>query len=358
MNLLMITRKVDLKDASPAGFTYDWVKKLGEKLEKLHVITWQESHRGDLPGNIEIVSLFGSKFKKIFILQKELFRVLPKVDGVFCHQNPEYTILITLGAKVFSKKIVSWYTHKAVNWKLHLVNCLADKILTASEESCRLKNRKKIEIVGHGIDVEKFKVQKGQTIPSLTKFKLKDKFKILSVGRISPVKDYQTLIGAIARTVLALQGLSLQLQVQIIGGPGLKEQEKYFEQLKQLVKKKNLEDYIKFLGPVSHNQILAYYQNCDLFVNLSQTGSLDKAVLEAMSYQKLVLTCNEAFFNLLHDQRLIFQKKNASDLAEKISKIIFLAKEEREKIGKKLREEVVKNHNLDKLIQKIIEQFL
>ncbi|MBU2472662.1 hypothetical protein KKE74_01355, partial [Patescibacteria group bacterium] len=66
MRLLMITRKVDEKDSSPAGFTYNWVKKIGQRLEKLYVITWQKSEqkseRGDLPKNIEIISLFGNKF--------------------------------------------------------------------------------------------------------------------------------------------------------------------------------------------------------------------------------------------------------------------------------------------------------
>ena len=93
MKLLMITRKVD-KDDAQAGFTYGWVKKLGEKLEKLYVITWQKSNKGNLPENIEIISLFGSKFLKFFTLQFRALGVLSKVDLVFCHMNPEYTILV------------------------------------------------------------------------------------------------------------------------------------------------------------------------------------------------------------------------------------------------------------------------
>jgi len=101
----MLTRKVDLEDASPAGFTYTWVKKIGEKLDKLYVITWQKSDRGNLPKNIEIISLPNSKFLKVFILQFKLLGILPKIDGIFCHQNPEYTILAAPLAKIFRKKI-------------------------------------------------------------------------------------------------------------------------------------------------------------------------------------------------------------------------------------------------------------
>ncbi len=69
----MITRKVD-QDDSLAGFTYDWVKKIGEQLEKLIVITWQKSDKAGLSENIELISLPENKIKKLlcFILQSVL----------------------------------------------------------------------------------------------------------------------------------------------------------------------------------------------------------------------------------------------------------------------------------------------
>ncbi len=348
MHFLMITRKVDKKDTSPAGFIYNWLDKLGEKLEKLYVISWQEGDRGNLPENIKIEYLSGNKFIKVFFLWGKLLKILPEVDGVFCHQNPEYTILAAPLAKIFRKKVVSWYTHKEVNWKLHLVNFLADRILTASKESCRLENRKKIEITGHGIDVDYFSKRQA-------KDKNKEKFKIVSIGRISPVKDYETLIEA-GEILVNQKGLK-NLEIQIIGGPVLENEQNYFENLRQLVKGKNLEDYIKFLGPVPHNQIVSYYQGGDLFINLSQTGSVDKAVLEAMACQRLVLTSNEAFVDILDDQRLLFEPKNPQDLAQKIINLINLSLGEKEKIGQQLRDEVVKNHNLDRLAERIINAF-
>jgi len=348
MKLLMIARKVDEKDSSPVGFTYNWVKKIGQKLEKLYVITWQKSDRGDLPKNIEIISLPDNRFFKIFVLQFKLLRILSKVDGIFCHQNPEYTILSALLAKFFRKKIVSWYAHGSVNWKLHLVNLLVDKILTSSNKGCRLENRKKIEIIGQGIDVDYFKKHE-------TSNKSIEKFKIVSVGRISLVKDYNTLIEAVG--VLVNQKKVENIEVQIIGGPALKKEQKYFDGLKKLVKEKNLEKYIEFLGPISHNQILSYYQACDLFVNLSQTGSMDKVVLEAMACEKLVLTCNESFIDFLDDQRFIFQKQNPQDLAQKIINLINLPIDEKQVIGRQSKDKVAKNHNLDNLVSRIINQY-
>jgi len=338
MHLLMITRKVDEEDASPAGFTYTWVKKIGQKLDKLYVITWQKSNRGNLPEDIKVESLPRNRLLKIIVLQFKLLTILSKVDGIFCHQNPEYTILAAPLAKIFRKKIVSWYTHKAVNWKLYLVNLLTDKILTASEKSCRLKNRKKIEVTGHGIDTSYFK----PAIPNNSRESL-EKFKIVSIGRISPAKGYEILIEAVAKIK--------NIEVEIIGGPVLKKDKEYFQNLKQLA------GNIRFLGSVPHSQILPYYQNCDLFINSSQTGSVDKAVLEAMACQRLVLTSNEAFKDILKDERLLFKPKNPQDLSEKIINLMNLSKEDRKEIGRRLRKKVVDNHNLDKLVKKILANF-
>ena len=346
MKLLMITRKVDEKDSSPAGFTYNWVKKIGQKLEKLYVITWQRSNRGDLLNNIDIISLPDNKFFKIFVLQFKLLKILPKINGVFCHQNPEYTILSTFLAKIFRKRIISWYTHGSINWRRHLLERLTNKIITVSDKSFRKPLfPKKVKIVGHGIDVDYF-------IPSKQDKKINNKFRIISIGRISPAKDYETLIKAIE--ILIKERNIDNLGVQIVGGPVLKEDKKYFDNLKKLVKERNLEKYIKFLGPISHNQILSYYQDCDLFINMSHTGSVDKAVLEAMSCEKLVLTSNEAFEYILRDDKLMFEQLNHQDLVKKIINLMNLSEEYRKEIIKRLRDEVIKNHNLDKLVKKIL----
>ena len=103
--LLMITRKVDRNDAL-AGFAWNWVKKIGENLDKFYVISWQAGDKSDLPDNIEVIFMPKNKLKKVFILWYELIRLLPKVDGLFCHMNPEYTILSAPLAKIFGKRML------------------------------------------------------------------------------------------------------------------------------------------------------------------------------------------------------------------------------------------------------------
>ena len=107
---------------------------------------------------------------------------------------------------------------------------------------------------------------------------------------------------------------------------------------------------MEFSAGVPHNDLPAIYQDSDLLVNLSQTGSIDKMVLEGMASGCLVLTCNEAFKPILPGKYL-FEKKNPQDLAEKIVDLMAAPKDGN------LREIVQKYHNLDDLIEKICQRF-
>ncbi|MBU2068030.1 hypothetical protein KKE13_00380, partial [Patescibacteria group bacterium] len=187
----MITRKVDRDDAQ-AGFTYGWVKKMGQQGDVLKVICLEKGNTKGLSNNVEVFSLGKengkNKLREFINFYRGAFKFIGKVDGVFCHQNPEYTILIGPLAKLRRKKIVSWYSHKAINWRVKLMAFFAEKIITPTQEGFGLKSDKKV-VVGHGIDTELFK-------PAEQKNK-NDIFRVISVGRISPIKNYETLIEAI-----------------------------------------------------------------------------------------------------------------------------------------------------------------
>ena len=121
--------------------------------------------------------------------------------------------------------------------------------------------------------------------------------------------------------------------------------------IKTLIEEKRLKEYIQFLGTIPHQKIVSFYQKSDVLVNLSPTGGIDKAVLEAMACGTLVLVCNQSFkkdFGQYSD-KLIFQEKNPSDLALKIINLRDAKKDT------SLREIVIKHHNLGNLINKIIK---
>ncbi len=82
-----------------------------------------------------------------------------------------------------------------------------------------MKDRKKIKVVGHGIDTEKFifsnKNTKIRNLPSY----LLDEFHQLKIN--------ETLIKAVE--ILVKQKEKNNVEVKIVGGPVLKEDKKYFE---------------------------------------------------------------------------------------------------------------------------------
>ncbi|MFA6428754.1 MAG: glycosyltransferase family 4 protein [Candidatus Buchananbacteria bacterium] len=347
MKLLMITRKVDKNDWL-AGFTYNWVKKIGEKVDKLYVICLAKGDLTGLPENIEVYSIgkeLGNNYwQKFWLWQKLAGQLVPQVDGIFCHMNPEYTIAIWPYARSFGKKIISWYTHSKVSWKTRLMEKLTSRVLTASALSFRLPS-KKVKVVGHGIDTEIFKPLEK---PKITE----GVFNILTVGRISPTKSYETMIEAVS--ILAQQGLEISLE--IIGGIGLPQHQPYLDSLKQMVKNLNLSDRIIFLGTKTPLEVRDYLQQAEVFINLSGTGSLDKAVLEAMACGCLVLTSNEAFKEILPPE-LMVEKNQPQKLAEKISWFQQLSAEQEIRFSEFLRAEIKRYHSLDGLVLKIIEQF-
>ena len=344
--LLIITQKVDINDDN-LGFFHGWLEKLAGKVDKLFVVCLAEGkHR--LPPNVIVYSLGKErgypKIRQFFRLQGFLLKNLPGADGIFVHMCPIYAVASWPLAKIFRKRMILWFLHRNVNWKLKLAEKCVDKILTVSEETCRLKNRKKIELMGHGIDTELFRpgddAGAGQGL------------RILFVGRISPIKNLDTLIEGI--DILVNQKNIKDIKVKIVGSP-LEDYEKgYFEKLKRLIKEKKLNNYIDFLGGKTHREMVKFYQESNLFLNLSPTGGMDKAVLEAMACSIPALVSNQAFkkfFPKEWQNILTFKEKDAEDLAGKVINLRGV------KQDTGLREVVTKHHNLDNLIVKIIAKF-
>ncbi len=347
MKLLMITRKIDKNDAQ-AGFAFNWVKKLSQKVKELKVICLEKGNIEGLLENVEIFSLGKergkNKIKEFLNFQRGALKFINKVDGIFCHQNPEYTILIAPYAKVFRKKIVCFYGHKAVNWRVKLMHFFANKVVTSSEKGFQIDSPKR-KIISQGIDTDLFE-------PDINKEK-SEKLRIIAVGRISPIKNYETLINAVS----ILKDKGVNLIVKIAGPVLLEKQKEYLNKLKKLVKEKGLENQVQFLGGTIQAETIKLYQNSDLSINLCSTGAPDKAGFEAMACGIPVLACNQSYakdFGPYVDQ-LLFKEKNSEDLAKKI--LSLSQSNQLEEIGKFLREQVVEYHNLDNLLEEIIKCF-
>lgn len=340
-NLLIITQKVDKNDQL-LGFFIEWLRLFANNFKNITVLCLEKG-QFSLPNNVKVLSLGKdsgvSKLKQLVHFYKLIYGHKNNYDEVFVHMNPIWVVLGGVSWHLMKKKIFFWYTSGGVTTKLKIAEKLADTILTASKESFRLPS-KKVIVTGHGIDTELFK-------PDLTK-KINDgKSRLLSVGRIALVKNYETLVSA----AKILKSKNIDFSVTMIGEAPLEKDKKYEEQLKLLIASYKLQNTFNFTGKVVNKDLPPYYQSHDIFIHLSKTGSLDKTILEAMACGMKVLSSNDSARSFLEDKYL-FNENDPSMLAEKIIFVI------EEPVSPELRNYVVNHNKLDDLIEKISNRIL
>ncbi|MCK5285784.1 MAG: glycosyltransferase family 4 protein [Candidatus Pacebacteria bacterium] len=350
MKLLILTQRVDKND-DVLGFFHDWIAEFAKRCEKVTVIALGVGEY-DLPRNVKVLSLgkelssqmskvykVESKKKYTFNFYRYIWSERNSYDNVFVHMNPEYVVLGGLFWRIMGKKIGLWYTHKSVDLKLRIAEKLTHTIFSASKESFRLKS-KKLNIVGHGIDINKYICKSTST---------RKEIDILCVGRISEIKNQKLLINAV--DILVNQNKQRDLKVALIGTATLSKDKLYLDELKNFVNEKGLNNNIIFEGSVPNKDILKYYCKSKIAINLSPTGGLDKVVLESMAVGLPTIVLNKTFKNILPNN-FIISDKNASVLAGKIKEIL-----KEPVLQKQLTEKVKRDFSLQELITKVLNLY-
>ncbi len=347
MKLLVVTQVVDMNHPI-LGFFWSWLNRFSHTFEKVTVICLEKGSSADsISGNIEVLSLGKedgvSRAEYLKRFWKYIWEKRGQYDCVFVHMNTEYVLLGGLLWRWWGKKIILWYMHGTVTAKLRIAVWLSNVTLTATRKSCRVKS-KKVHVVGHGIDIEYFLPRPRATSEIL---------RLITVGRISPVKDYETVIRALGR----LKQTDFKFVYTIVGAPATANDRTYAERLAALIEecKLTVGGDIVFAGPVRHSEVKDHLYRADLFIHTSRTGSLDKVALEAMATALPVLSSNEASQEVFdeHTDELYFSEGADEELAKKI--LIFSKKNEKDRylLGFKLQNIVLKNHSLPHLVNEI-----
>ena len=278
MRLLIVTQKVNKND-SVLGFFHEWIAEFAKHAERVTVVCLEKGEY-DLPENVEVCSL-GKENKRSRL--RYLFRFFNHIirrqkdnyDVVLVHMNPIYIVLAGWYWRLTRKKIALWYTHKSVDWKLWIAEKYAHIIFTASKESFRLKSSK-VVVTGHGINTDMFTPAYGEEQRA---------FSVLSVGRISKTKGHHIICQAVE--ILLKHGIDTKLT--LVGTPTNKTDEEYQKDLQ-----KKYGSFTTFVGAIPHAHMPAYFQQTNVFVNASQTESLDKTILESMACGTPVVSSNDS----------------------------------------------------------------
>ncbi len=345
MRLLLITPKVDPRD-DLFGHVHTWIEHLACRVDRLDVVTlW--AGRPTLPGNVRFASLGKQATRDKLLWLARLQRLVGRlclgrqVDAILAHMGPIFAVAAAPAARLAGVPLFLWYAHGQVSPMLRLAHALVDGVGTSTPEGFRIPSRK-VTITGQGIETDRFcPAHRGAV----------DRATVLSVGRFSPIKDYETLLDAGAR--LATKGLRLEL----VGGAHSFHEAAYLSHLRGSVERIGLDGRVRFTVGVPHAEIVPIYQRATVFATCSRTGSLDKAVLEAAACGVPALVCNEAFrvpFGA-NWAALSFPPGDAGTLAARLAHWLDRGDHERQEVGQRLREVVVRDHGVERLADRVVE---
>ena len=348
MRILLFNLATDVDDPI-LGFTTRWIWALAKRVEFIHVITMRAG-RVEVPGNVEVYSVGKEKGysepRRAIEFYRHLLRILreDRIDVCFSHMIPIFTVLAAPILKAKGIPIVTWYAHRQVTTTLKLAHNLSDRMVASARAAYRYKYDK-LAVVGQGIDTDLFCPDgaEPENLPLL-----------LSVGRLSPIKDLMTLIEA-ARL---LQQRGYEVRCALVGDAP-KRDRAYAEAVRQKVTGLELNGMVQFVGAVSNEQVAHWYRRCFAHINLCSTGALDKAALEAMACGKPSFVANEGFHETLGRAAdwLLFRHGDPQDLAQKIERLMQLDETERQVIGADLRQSVVERHSLKRLADILVGLF-
>ncbi len=336
---MIVTQAVDREDPNLGAFYY-WFELLAKHASSVTILAGRAGSQ-DLPPHVAVYTFGNARLGRIGRLWKfwELFsRHYASADAVLFHQIPEY--VIAASPFLLSRRSITalWYAHGAVSWRLRIAERLVGYIFTSSEAGFRLAS-KKVHHLGQAINTDIFSPAANHHGAVSSNY-----LRLITVGRIAPVKNYETIITACA---ILRETWPQAWVLTIVGGPITPSDHMYGAKIKALIREKKLEQYVHFCGDRGYSEIPDILREHDMFLNASATGSLDKAVLEAMACGLTVLTSNEAYRAIL-PARYFLEHASAAFLAERIKAC---AGEPRPNMT--LRDIVLRDHALARTIEKI-----
>jgi len=221
-----------------------------------------------------------------------------------------------------------------------------DKVIAVSKSvkkmiiQLRIRDSK-IKVIYNGIDLKRF-CQSREILERSNILKYKknwtNKRILLNVGSLVPVKGQKYLIEAM-RDVIKEFPNSMLL---ICGDGPLKKP------LHELVKRFDLQDYVKFMGEIRREDMPLYYAIADVFLLSSLIEGQSISLLEAMAFSKPIIASEVGGIpEIITTGRtgLLIEKQSPKKLAQAIC-MVLRDKKFAELMGRNARE-LIKNFSLD-----------
>jgi glycosyltransferase involved in cell wall biosynthesis len=229
--------------------------------------------------------------------------------------------------------IVLWYTQWQTSRALTLAERASNVVVTVDVRSFPMASPK-VTAIGHGIDLDEFACVERSGDAGLH---------LLSLGRYSDAKGIDTVVRAVARVPEA---------TLTHHGPALNAEERRCRAgLERLTEDLGVGARVSLEGPVPRSRVPALLARADALVNNMRMGAPDKVVYEAAATCLPVFASNPIFEDLL-PRELRFPRRDDDALADRLRRFASL---DRRAIGRRLREQVERDHSVDHWADRVLD---
>lgn len=331
-NILILNYEYPPLGGGAATATYNLLQQLQkEKDKKITLLTssvggYQEEELGE---NIKIVKLDIKKKGELHTQSnKDLLRYSTKAFKWMIKNRKEYDLmhaffgipsgfLAMLTRKPYIVSLrgsdVPFYSKKYEKLDRYIFQHLSKiiwkraKFVVANSEGLRelaytTYNRRDIEVIYNGVDIEMFKPNKKE-----------DGFVILSTSRLTERKGLRYLIEAFAEFQKNKEDVSL-----LFYGDGEQRDE-----LGEMVKNLKIEKKVKFLGEVSRGEISNNIPKYHVFVLPSKNEGMSNSLLEAMASGLAVIATDVGGTKELVDSKngFVVKKEDSDSIKEGLERL-------------------------------------
>lgn len=179
-----------------------------------------------------------------------------------------------------------------------------------------------VAIIPNGINLPEIEVDR--------RFSKEGRKKLLFIGRIHPKKGLINLIEALYLIKQKGENYFLNWELIIAGW----SQNNHQEEVERLVSKYDLQNYVKFVGPVFGKEKEDLLLSGDAFILPSYSEGLPMSILEAWAYKLPVLMTKECNIDIAFEKSAAIELKlDSKSIYEELIHLFEMNKEELNQIG-------------------------
>ncbi|MBK7629277.1 MAG: glycosyltransferase family 4 protein [Ignavibacteriales bacterium] len=284
-------------------------------------------------------------------------------DLIHSHASKDLWVIVP-ALKIIKNKTLLFFTKHIGSFILkkdYLHNKIYSRINVAIAISSVIKNNlidttslppHKIELIYNGVDAKKFNPTISNRDRVRKEFSYSDNDIVIGmIARFSPGKGHRRIL----RSAKILSTKFINLKFMIVGEASRGEDD-YANRIKSLSQNLKIENLILTGFRSDIPDVISAF---DIFIFPSHAEAFGIALIEAMAMEKPSVCANsDGVLDIAVDGKtnILFQNKNAEDLAKKTEKLI-LDENLRLSIGKAARERVLKMFDIEIVTDKIIESY-